>query len=134
MIIMSLLPGRFYLDNFFDDFAEDKKVMNMNCDIYEKGGKYNIVLDIPGFDKKDINIDIEDGYLTIEATRNVENNEEDEEKHYIKRERFYGSFKRQFYIGDIDHESIEAEFKDGTLKVVVPKMEEKNTKKSIEIK
>lgn len=131
---MSLLPGRFYLDNFFDDFAEDKKVMNMNCDIYEKGGKYNIVLDIPGFDKKDINIDIEDGYLTIEATRNVENNEEDEEKHYIKRERFYGSFKRQFYIGDIDHESIEAEFKDGTLKVVVPKMEEKNTKKSIEIK
>lgn len=131
---MSLLPGRFYLDNFFDDFSEDKKLMNMNCDIYEKDGKYNIVIDIPGFDKKDINIDVEDGYLTINATRNAENNEEDENKHYIKRERFYGSFKRQFYIGDVNEDSIDAEFKDGTLKVVVPKVEEKNTKKSIEIK
>lgn len=130
---MSLLPGRFYLDNFFDDFAEDKKLMNMNCDIYEEGGKYNIVIDIPGFDKKDINIDIEDGYLTIEATRKVENDEEDG-KRYIKRERFYGSFKRQFYIGDVSDENIEAQFKDGTLKVTVPKVEEKNTKKSIEIK
>lgn len=129
---MSLLPGKFYFDNFFDDFEADKKLMNMNCDIYEEGGNYNIVVDIPGFDKKDINIDVEDGYLTIEATRNIEN--ESNEKHYIKRERFYGSFKRQFYIGDVNHESIEAEFTQGTLKIVVPKIEEKNTKKSIEIK
>lgn len=49
---MSLLPGRFYLDDFFNDFEPEKKVMNMNCDIYEKEGKYNIVMDIPGFDKK----------------------------------------------------------------------------------
>lgn len=132
---MSLLPGRFIFDDFFDDF-DNKKLMNnnMNCDIYEKGGKYNIEIDIPGFDKKDIKIDVEDGYLTIEATKNMENNEEDEDKHYIKRERVYNSFKRQFYIGDINDEDIEAEFKDGTLKVVVPKIEEKNTKKSIEIK
>jgi len=107
--------------------------MNMNCDIYEEGGKYNIVIDIPGFDKKDINIDIEDGYLTIEATRKVENDEEDG-KRYIKRERFYGSFKRQFYIGNVEHESINAEFNHGTLKITVPKEEEKSTKKSIEIK
>lgn len=130
---MSLLPGRFYLDNFFDDFDTDKKMINMNCDIYEHKGKYNIVIDIPGFDKNDIKIDVEDGYLTIEATRKIENDESDD-KHYIKRERFYGSFKRQFYIGDVDHENIEAEFKDGTLKVIVPKTEEKITKKSIEIK
>lgn len=129
---MSLLPGRFYLDNFFDDFSDDKKLMNMNCDIYEKDNKYNIIIDIPGFDKKDIKIDVENGYLTIEATRKVEN--ESDDKHYIKRERFYGSFKRQFYIGDVEHEDIEAEFKDGTLKVTVPKEEEKITKKSIEIK
>lgn len=128
---MSLLPGRFYLDNFFDDFETEKKLPNMNCDIYEEGGKYNIVIDIPGFDKKDINIDVEDGYLTIEATRNIEN--DNSEKHYIKRERFYGSFKRQFYIGDVNHENIEAKFNHGTLKITVPKVEEKNTKKSIEI-
>lgn len=131
---MSLLPGRFYFDNFFDDFNEEKKLTTMNCDIYEKDEKYNIIIDIPGFDKKDIKIDIEDGYLTIEATRNVENEEESEEKRYIKRERFYGSFKRQFYIGDVNEENIEAQFKDGTLKIIIPKIKEKNTKKSIEIK
>ena len=129
---MSLLPGKFYLDNFFDDFETDKKIMNMNCDIYEEKGNYNIVIDIPGFNKNDINIDMEDGYLTIEATRKLDNEQKD--KHYIKRERFYGSFKRQFYVGDINHESIEAEFIDGTLKIIVPKIEEKKSKKTIEIK
>ena len=48
---MSLLPGRFYLDNFFDDFDTDKKMINMNCDIYEHKGKYKIVIDITGFEK-----------------------------------------------------------------------------------
>ena len=128
---MSLLPGRLYLDDFFDDFVPDNKMMNMNCDIYEKEGKYNVVIDIPGFDKKDINIDVENGYLTVKASRREENNEKD--KHYIKRERVYGSFKRQFYIGDVNHEDIKAEFKDGTLTIIVPKAEENNSKKTIEI-
>lgn len=128
---MSLLPGRFYLDDFFDDFDTDNKLMNMNCDIYEKEGKYNVVLDVPGFDKKDIKINVEDGYLTIEGKKSKEDNEE--EKHYIKRERVYGSFKRQFYIGDVNHEDIKAEFKDGTLKVTVPKQEQVSNKKAIEI-
>ena len=129
---MSLLPGRFYLDNFFDDFETDKKLMNMNCDIYEEDGKYNIVIDVPGFKKEDIKIDVDNGYLTIEATRKVEN--DNENKHYIKKERFYGSYKREFYIGNINHEKIEAEVNHGTLKITVPKEEEKITKKSIEIK
>ena len=94
---MSLLPGRFYLDDFFNDFEPEKKVMNMNCDIYEKEGKYNIVMDIPGFDKKDVKIEVEDGYLTISAHKSEKH--EDKDKHYIKRERYSGSFKREFYIG-----------------------------------
>ena len=128
---MSLLPGRFYLDDFFDDFDSDNKLMNMNCDIYEKEGMYNVVLDVPGFNKEDIKIDVENGYLTVEATRSKENNEEG--KRYIKRERVYGSFKRQFYIGEAQAEDIKAEFKDGTLKISVPKTEEKSSKKTIEI-
>lgn len=128
---MSLLPGRFLVDDFFDDFMPDNNVMNMNCDIYEKEGKYNVVIDIPGFDKKDIKIDVENGYLTVKAYRKEENNEKD--KHYIKRERVYGSFKRQFYIGDVDSSEIKAEFKDGTLRIVVPKVEENKSKKTIEI-
>ena len=128
---MSLLPGKFYLDDFFDDFMPDNKMVNMNCDIYEKEGKYNVVLDIPGFDKKDIKIDVENGYLTVKAYRKEENDEKD--KHYIKRERVYGSFKRQFYIGDVDSDEIKAEFKDGTLKIIVPKVEENRSKKTIAI-
>lgn len=128
---MSLLPGRFYLDDFFDDFDSDNKLMNMNCDIYEKEGKYSVVLDVPGFDKKDIKINVEDGYLTIEGTKSKEDNEDG--KRYIKRERVYGSFKRQFYIGDVNHEDIKAEFKDGILKVSVPKQEQISNKKTIEI-
>ena len=89
---MSLLPGRFYLDDFFNDFEPEKKVMNMNCDIYEK-----------------------------------------EDKHYIKRERYFGSFKREFYIGDVNHKDIKAEFKDGTLKVIVPESPKKDNKKLIDI-
>ena len=86
---MSLLPGRFYLDDFFNDFEPEKKVMNMNCDIYEKEGKYNIVMDIPGFDKKDVKIEVEDGYLTISAHKSEKH--DDKDKHYIKRERYSGS-------------------------------------------
>ena len=121
---MSLLPGRFYLDDIFNDFDTDKKLMNMNCDIYEKEGKYNIVMDIPGFDKKD-------GYLTVSAHKSKEN--DDKDKHYIKRERYYGSFKREFYIGDVDHKDIKAEFKDGTLRVIVPETPKKDNKKLINI-
>ena len=105
--------------------------MNMNCDIYEKEGKYNIVMDIPGFDKKDVKIEVEDGYLTISAHKSEKH--DDKDKHYIKRERYSGSFKREFYIGDVNHEDIKAEFKDGTLRVIVPESPKKDNKKLIDI-
>ena len=69
---MSLLPGKFYLDDLFDDFAPMPKMkpIDMKCDIYEKGGRVNIELDVPGFDKKYNKLDVDDGILTIEATKN----------------------------------------------------------------
>ena len=61
---MSLLPGRFYLDDFFNDFEPEKKVMNMNCDIYEKEGKYNIVMDInSGAIQKDILVHSKENFI-----------------------------------------------------------------------
>ncbi len=129
---MSLLPGRFYLDDFFDDLDSDKKVMNMNCDIYEKEGKCNILVEAPGFNKKDIKMSVNNGYLTIEATRKENNDEKD--KHYIKKERFYGSCKRSFYIGDVNTEEITAKFEDGILHIEVPKENKENGKKYIDIK
>lgn len=130
---MDLFPRKVYLDDIFDDFLATKKESNMKCDIYEKEGNYHIEMDIPGFDKKDISIEVKDGYLTIAAIKNSEENEEDKERNYIRRERVYGRYERTFYVGDLDQDKINAEFKNGILKVVVPKKEDVNNKKVIEI-
>ncbi len=132
---MSLLPGNFYLDDLFDDFTpmhRTSKMEFMKCDIYEKDGIVHIEMDAPGYDKKDINIDVEDGLLTIEAKKNEEVIQED--RNYYKKERISGSFKRQFSVGNIDEDSIEASFINGVLEIKFPKEEKKDTKKSIEIK
>lgn len=131
---MSLLPGKFYLDDFFDDFAPMPKMprMDMKCDIYEKGGNVHIELDVPGFDKNDIKLDVDDGILTVEATR--ENEKEDKDKNYYRKERVFGSFKRQFTVGNIKENEISAKFNNGVLKISFPKEEKKETKKFIEIK
>ena len=130
---MSLFPKKYYLgDDFFDNFFEPTVKNQMKCDIYEKDGDYNIELDIPGFDKKDIKVECDNGYLTISAEKTEEEN--DEGKTYIRRERRSGSFSRSFYVGDIDADKINAEFKKGTLKLVVPKVKEETSKKQIEIK
>ncbi len=130
---MNLIPRKFYLDDFFDDFFPEKTISNMNmkCDIYEKDNKYHIVMDIPGFDKEDINIESDNDYLTISASK--ESAKEEEDKNYIRRERSYGSYQRKFYVGDADVENIKAEFKNGTLKLVIPKKEIIDSKKKIEI-
>lgn len=129
---MNIVPRRFFLEDLFDDFDDmNVKPVNMKCDIYEKDGNYCIEMDLPGYDKKDIDINFDNKYLTITASKEEE--EKDEEKNYIRRERSYGSYKRQFFLGDINEEEIKAEFNNGILKVVVPKKEVVDTKKKIEI-
>ena len=129
---MDLFPNKFYLNDIFDDFMPTKKENHqMRCDIYEKDGLYNIEMDIPGFDKKDITIENNDNYLTITAEKKEE--EKEEEKNYIRRERAYGKYQRSFYIGDLDSDNIKANFKDGILRITIPKKEEIETKKVIEI-
>ena len=127
---MNLIPRSFFLDDFFDDFSK-VKVNDLRCDIYEEDGNYVVEMDTPGYNKDEISIDVEKGYLTISAEHNNEINEES--KNYIRKERRYGSTSRQFYVGDVDEESIKASFNDGVLKVVVPKKEAEETKRKIEI-
>lgn len=134
MINMDLMPRKFYLDDIFDDFLTTRKEQHMKCDIYEKGGDYHIEMDIPGFNKDEISVETKDGYLKITAEKKTENNEQDEEKNYIRHERTYGKYERSFYLGDLDEDKIDASFENGMLKLVVPKKEEKDTKKVIEIK
>ena len=130
---MNLIPRKYYLDDIFDNFLSVPEESNMKCDIYEKDGVYHIEMDIPGFDKKDIKVECDKGYLTITAQKEGKE-EEHKDKNYIRRERRYGTYKREFYLGELDSEKINAEFKDGVLTVTVPKKEEVETKAVIEIK
>lgn len=131
-MIKMFLP-KAYFNDLFDGFLNTEESTSMKCDIYEKDGNYHVEMDVPGFDKKDINVECDKGYLTITASKEQKEEEEDKEKKYLRRERDYGKYQRQFYLGNIDEESIKAEFKDGTLKITVPKKEE-TSKKVIEVK
>ena len=111
-------------DVFADPFFSEKENRIMRTDLKEKDGKYYLEIDIPGFDKEDIKIELQDGYLTISA----EKDDEKEEKHakYLKRERFSGMCSRSYYVGDnVKEEDIKANFKNGILTVEFPKEQEK---------
>ena len=130
---MNLIPRSFFFDDDFDDFF--KPVMRRNdvkCDIYEENGEYHIEMDIPGYDKKDINIEVKDGYLTIKASKETQDKEES--KNYIRRERVVGSFTKSFALGDVDTDKIDAKFENGILNVTIPKQEVVDNTKTIEIK
>lgn len=119
------------MDDFFDDFLPLRRENNMRCDIYEKDNKYFIDMDIPGFNKEDIDISLKNGYLTIKAEKKNNTDEEDENKTFIRKERSYVKTERSFNLGNVDENNIDASFKDGVLSIVIPKIEEE--KKLIEI-
>ena len=136
---MMLVPRRNFdlFDDFFDDSFFNKKEKNfMKTDIKEKKDKYVIEMDLPGFEKENIKLELNNGYLTI--TGRQENKIDEEEEKYVHKERFYGECTRSFYVGDnIKEEDIDAEFKNGTLKIDIPKKEEQKEipeTKQIEIK
>ena len=128
-----MLPSRIFFDSLLDDYEDSRFKKSMKCDIFEKDGNYNVVMDIPGFKKEDINIECDNGVIKISFEKKEEENEEDDKK-YIRKERVYEKCERSFNFGDIKEDEIEAEFTDGTLKLVIPKQEKVDTKKSIEIK
>jgi HSP20 family protein len=127
---MNLIPKKIYLDDLFDNFLSTG-TNSLKCDIYEKDNTYFLETDIPGFKKEDIKVEAEDGYLTISASK--EDTKEEEGKNYLHRERYASPCNRQFYLGSIDEDNIKAEFKEGTLKITVPKKEELPNTKKIEI-
>lgn len=129
---MNLITRDSLFDTLFDGFYDNKKVGNlMKADIYEEEDKYVIEMDIPGFNKKEVNVDYEDGYVTITAKKEQEKN--DDKKNYIKRERIYSEYTRSFYAGNINEDEIKAKFQDGTLTLNFPKENQKENIKQIEI-
>ena len=126
---MMLIPRKNEFD-LFDEMFSDPFFMNngesklMKTDIKEKKDKYVLSIDLPGYDKDCIKIDIDNGYLTVHAKTN-HNEEEKEEGKYVRKERYMGECSRSFYIGDdIKEEDIKASFKNGTLHIEIPKHEE----------
>jgi HSP20 family protein len=128
------VPSRF--DTLFDSFffptrADSGKEgiwsWNPTVDVYETDTAIVVKAELPGVDKEQIRVDVEGRILTLKGERKSEN--EAKEENYYRRERTYGSFERSFTLpAEVDSDSIKAEYKDGVLKIEVPKPEEKKPK------
>lgn len=118
---------------FEDDFfgkrnpLYGKKAKNMmKTDVKEHETGYEVDIDLPGFKKDELNLDLTDGYLTISASRGLDKDEEDKKGKYIRKERYAGSMSRSFYVGDgITEDDIKAKYENGILKLSIPKKEAK---------
>lgn len=139
---MNLVPRNslFDFDNLLDHFwtpqsgGSDVTSFTPRVDIAEKKDHYELTAELPGVDKKNIDVTLDNGLLTISAESRFENKEEKEGR-LIRQERRYGKFVRSFNLGtDVKEEDIKAEFKNGLLTLNVPKTEEKSpVSKRIEI-
>ena len=139
---MMLMPRRNNSFDLFDDFFKDDDFFTkrgnalMRTDIKEKKDKYVVEMDLPGYSKENISLELKDGYLVVSAEARKEINN-DEDAKYVHQERFYGHCSRSFYVGDDTRkEDINAEFKNGILIIDIPKKDEKKETESrkIEIK
>lgn len=126
---MMMIPKRKNEFDLFDDMFNDSFLMSgnssrlMKTDIKEKDKEYVIEMDLPGYEKENIKINIADGYLTVHAVSS-KNSSEKEEGKFVRKERYLGECSRSFYIGDdVNEDSIKASFKNGILKVEIPKKE-----------
>ena len=123
---MKLLPGLTTFNNLFDDMFDDSFFRSyysyMKTDIKEVDNQYVLDIEMPGFNKKDISVELNDGYLTISGNKSTNNDEKDTKGNIIRQERYSGSYSRSFYVGDsIKKEDIKANYDNGELKIYLPK-------------
>ena len=137
MLMMPRLFGDMFDDWFdFNDFDRDMNRMMkplygkhskdiMKTDVKEKDGNYEVDIDLPGFKKDEVSVQLENGYLTITASKGLDKDQEKEDKSgYIRKERWSGSCTRSFYVGDeLRSEDIKARMEDGILHLTMPKKE-----------
>ena len=128
-MFMPSLFGESLLDDFFDVpvFSKRSGFGNttnniMHTDVKETNYGYEIDMNLPGVKKEDVHAELTDGYLTVQATTNSSINLQDDNGHYIRRERYTGSCNRSFFVGEqVTQEDIKAKFEDGVLRIAVPK-------------
>ena len=143
-----LMPSIFG-ENLFDDWMDfsfpdiDKALYGkhakneMKTDVRETEDGYELDIDLPGFKKDEVTAQLDNGYLTIQASKGLDKEQKDKKGKYIRKERYAGSMSRSFYVGDnMKQEDIKAKFENGVLTLQVPKKEEiseEQTKKFITI-
>ena len=144
-MLMPSVYGRDFFDDLMDGFGfpdGNKKLYGrhaknmMKTDIRETDEGYEVIMDLPGFKKDEIEVQLENGYLTVSAAKGLDKDEADKKGKYICRERYAGEMSRSFYVGeDILDTDIHARFENGILKLDVPKKEAKavETKKHVAI-
>ncbi len=133
-----MLPTIFDRD-LFDDMFDDLYAMRpmwdansqlygkharnlMKSDIRETADAYELDIDLPGFKREEIELKLQNGYLTVQAAKGLDKDEKDDQGRYIRRERYTGSCSRSFYVGEqLKAEDIAAKFEDGILKIHLPK-------------
>lgn len=119
-------------DDFFNDVygepftkkesAERRAPQLMRTDVLEKDGQYLLDIELPGYSRDEVQAELKDGYLTIAAVKQKAVENQDTKTNYIRKERYTGSMKRTFFVGeDVTEKDIQAAFKDGILKVMVNK-------------
>ena len=137
-----MLPSIFG-ENLFDDLFRDdfgmfpawsdrnplygKHAKNMmKTDVRETEDTYELDIDLPGFKKDELNLDLKNGYLTIQATKGLDKDEKDKNGKYIRQERYAGSMSRSFYVGEnITEQDVKAAYTNGVLHLEIPKMDAK---------
>ena len=135
-----LMPSVFG-ENLFDDFMDfpfdsfwnrknplyGKHAKNMmKTDVRETDDSYELDIDLPGFKKDEITAKLEDGYLTVSASKGLDKDKQDKKGNNIRRERYAGAMSRSFYIGDsITQDEIKAKFENGILQLSIPKKDAK---------
>ena len=137
-----MLAPSIFGENLFDDWFDfpgfrgfgrvenklygDRSGRLMKTDVREKEGQYDMDIDLPGFKKEDIKVELHDGYLQVSAVKGLNEEEKDEKGKLIRQERYSGSMQRSFYVGDsIKQEDVKAKFEQGVLKLSFPKEGEK---------
>ena len=118
-------------DPFFEGWrsADNSAAMTptnmMSTDVRENDKGYDVDIDMPGFKKDEVNVELNDGYLTISAAKGLDRDERDKKGRYIRQERYSGACSRSFYVGDVKPDEIKAGYEDGILRLEIPKREAK---------
>ena len=137
-----------YGENMFDEFFDNNGFFGSHSPLFGKHARnlmktdiretddakaYRFAVELPGFEKDEIHVDVQDGYLTVSAEKGLDKDEENKKGRVLRQERYSGACSRSFYVGDVKPEDVKAKYESGVLTVLIPKEEPKKLTSSSKI-